>query len=74
MRCCGCWNETGYLKAKEVIKSCETLDQLNVAKRYAELSLMKVTNSKRLNVPFKTFIKLKQELQKLIFEKELEVN
>lgn len=60
----------GFLRAKKVIKSCKTMSHLNVARNYGALALKQIVNT---NVPFDTFTKHKQELQKLTTEKFEEV-
>jgi hypothetical protein len=73
MKCCGCWAETGYFRAKKVIVSCETFDHLAFAQRYATLALKRVFNSKHIDPTPQQFEGLKVELQELLGKQEMKI-
>ena len=74
MRCCGCWADTGYERAKKVIKSCETFDHLAVAHKYVNLALKKVAELYwAAKVEPAGFEKIKLELLDLLGKQEMKI-
>jgi hypothetical protein len=73
MRCCGCWAATGYFRAKKVIASCETFEQLAIAHTYSNLAMKKVFNSKHIEVTPEQFESLKIELKELLGKQEMKI-
>ena len=59
-------NKLGYYRAIKVIKSCETIEQLRVAKKYANLA---IKDYLRKDGCFGTVWDLREELQELISDK-----